>query len=283
MRIDVTYADRAPRIIETAGEAMLSASTMSGAPEWRGTSLPVTAVMLRPRTDLLARGDAGLVVELCAWSSANDGWRDDATVSDFGRDTEAPRLQYHVFRVWEVLPPDDVAHAVDIEIDGRIHVRRVGGRLLDLTCYERLEEMLLSHAERSGNPFDRRVMLVHERLRRERPGITDAQAGAAYGLGSALIDYALSLGSEGDGGSHTLEDGLGDFASSYGAAESAEQEVQAVADAMLTHPGVTLEELRRALNARQMDVEGLTDAWGEAEGRLADEDSWPDLDWEDLG
>lgn len=104
MRIDVTYADRAPRVIETTGEALLSASTMAGAPEWRGANLPVTAAMMRPRTDLLMRDGFGLVVELCAWSAATDGWRDEATIADFGHETEAPRMQFHVFRVWEVLP-----------------------------------------------------------------------------------------------------------------------------------------------------------------------------------
>ena len=289
MRIDVTYADRAPRVVETSGEAMLSASTVAAAPEWRGTGLPVTSVMLRPRTDLLARGDTGLVVELCGWSTATDGWGDDVTVSDFGRDTEVPRLQFHVFRTWDVLPAEDVAHAVDIQIDGRVHVHRIGGRLLDLTCYERVEERLLSHAERNGHPLHQRVMLVHDRLRRESD-MTDAEVGASYGLGTTLFDYALVMaGPASDDESFpptatpVPHDDLDGFADAYDSAIDDETRIAAVMDAMLADPNASVDGLRHAPDIRQIDASDLDDIWTEAEVRLTDERAWGDLDWDELG
>lgn len=285
MRIDVTYADRAPRVIETAGEALLSASTMAGAPEWRGASLPVTAAMLRPRTDLLMQEGYGLVVELCAWSAATDGWREEAVITDFGHETGAPRMQFHVFRVWEVLPPEDVARVTDIEIDGRIHVMRVGGRLLDLTCYERLEGTLLSRSECNEHPLHQRVLLVHERLRRERPGLSDGQLGDVYGLGDALFEYASLLeGVDDHDDAPVPEDGLGGFASAYGSADTGEGRISAVMDAMLGVDDVTADGLRHALDARGIDASGLGVAWEEAEGRMDDADgAWDDPDWDDFG
>lgn len=286
MRIDVAYDDRPPRIIETSGEAMLSSSTVANAPEWRGAGLPVTAVMLRPRTDLLSRPDSGLSIELCAWSAAGDGRGGAASISDFGHVMEAHRLQFHVFRTWEVLPPEDVAHVVDIAIDGRVHVCRLGGRLLDLTCYERQEERLLSRSEMGAHPLDQRVLLVHERLRRERPGMTDAEAAASYGLGSELLDYALSFGGsaeEGDGGSMEPDGGLGELAAMLAAAASREDRVLLLEDAMLADPDLTLDALRRSLGrgaSGSMDVDGL---WEEAVGRIEGEDPWSDDGWEEFG
>lgn len=173
---------------------------------------------------------------------------------------------------------------VDIEIDGRIHVMRVGGRLLDLTCYERLEDRLLSRAERNDHPLHQRVLLVHERLLREWPGLSDGQLGDLYGLGTSLYDYATVLeGVEDNDEDSAPDDGLDGFAAAYGAAGTDEERVAAVTDAMLGVPDITEEGLRHALNARDINASGLEDAWHEAEAELAEGDSWEDPDWEDFG
>lgn len=276
MRIDVTYAGRPPRVIETSGESMLSSSTVANAPEWLGAGLPVTAVMLRPRTDLLADGRHGLVVELCAWSAATDGRREGACVSDLGNETEVPRLLLHVFRAWEVLPADDVARAVAIDIDGRIHVRRVAGRLLDLTAYERLEEDLLSRSERDGCSLSERVTLLHRRVRGST-GIDDARVGELYGLGTALYDWALSLG--GDMRAEATSgkvDALGYLAQALADADGFEGRVGVLLGAILDDPALTVEGLEASAVSHGVDVGDIAELWAEAEGRLADEEGWDD-------
>lgn len=103
MVIDVTYAGgEPPRAIRTSGESLLSGSAMPGSPEWRGTDVPACAVMLRPRLDLVERGE-GLVVEVCAWSTLVDPRARPREVEGPGGASEVPRLALHVFRAWEVL------------------------------------------------------------------------------------------------------------------------------------------------------------------------------------
>lgn len=280
MRIDVTYAGGASRIIQTGGETMLSASVMANAPEWREDALPVAAVMLRPRTDLLADGAHGLTVEICAWSAADQG--SIATLADFGSEVEVPRLAYHVFRVWEVLPPEELAHVVEIEIDGRIHVRRVVGRLLDVTAYERIEATVLSSVERGEHDLGERVLLVHEHLRSANPGLSDAQVGDMYGLDTALFDYATSMG-ETHVKETLVDDGLGDVVSSIEGAGSYEARIDAVMNAMLDHPDLTAEALGRAVALRSAEACDVDELWVEAEGRLTDEMGWgdDDLAWDE--
>lgn len=278
MRIDVTYAGRPPRVVETSGESMLSSSTVANAPEWLGTGLPVTAVMLRPRTDLLADGGHGLVVELCAWSAATEGWREGAHVADLGGDAEVPRLLLHVHRVWEVLPADDVARAVAIDIDGRIHVRRVAGRLVDLTAYERLEADMLSRAERDGHSLSERVTLLHRRMR-DAMGADDAQVGGLYGLGTMLHDWALSLGGgTRDGETSGKDDALGTLVRAIADAGDFEGRVSVLLGAILDDSGLTVEDLRASVASLGVDVGDVAELWAEAEERLAEEGGWGDED-----
>lgn len=280
MRIDVVYFDRPPRVIETSNEGMLSASTVANAPEWRGAGLSVVGAMLRPRTDLLAGGE-GLRVELCAWSAATDEWHEDAAILDFGYESQVPRLQLHVFRVWEVLPPEDVAHVTSIDIDGRIHVRRIGGRLLDLTAYERVEEVLLSRTEVGDLPLDQRVLLVHDRMRRANPGMDDDQVGESYGMGSALFDYALACGAgeARDDAVPQQRDGLDELVAVLAACEDREGLVLALQGAIIEIEDLTPTTLAKALVAREMDLGDVDDLWAEAEGRLMDDSSWGAPDW----
>lgn len=276
MRIDVTYAGMPPRIIETSGESMLSSSTVANAPEWLGAGLPVTAVMLRPRTDLLADGRHGLTVELCAWSAATDGLREGARVSDLGNETEVPRLLLHAYRAWEVLPADEVAHAVAIDIDGRIHVRRVAGRFLDLTAYERLETDMLGRSERDGLSLAERVVLLHKRMR-EAMAVDDARVGELYGLGTTLHDWALSLGGDvRDEATSGQDDGNGALVKALAEAGDFESRASVLLGAILDDPALSVEGLEASVDSCGVDVGDVSELWVEAEGRLADEEGWDD-------
>ncbi|MBR3384444.1 MAG: hypothetical protein IKG69_04455 [Atopobiaceae bacterium] len=274
MRIDVTYANEPPRVIETSGESLLSPSTVAGSPEWRGGALPVTAVMLRPRTDLVGQDGQGLVVELCAWSADDGPNRARATLDDLGGRREVPRLLFHVFRVWEVLPAGEVERAVDIDIDGRIHLSRIGGRLLDLTAYERMEERLLSANERAERPLDQRVLLVHDRLRWTHPNMGDSELGDLYGLGGALFDYAIGLAGATDSDeaagddAQALDDGFDELAAALNAGGDRAELASVLADAMFDDPCLTIEAVGRALEARGMHVDDLAGLWDEAQDEV---------------
>ena len=273
MRIDVTYASDAPRIIETSGESLLSSATMAGAPEWRGGSLPVTAVMLRPRTDLLVRDGHGLVVEVCGWSADVVG-QANVPIDDLGGRCEVPRLAFHVFRVWEVLPADDLARAVDVDIDGRIHLCRIDGQLLDLTAYERLESVLLSTNERSDLPLDQRVLLVHDRLRWTHPGLDDEELGNLYGLGSNLIDYARAMAGATDDQSDAPDErdepdnGFGALLATLAGTDDRDQRVDVLADAMFDDPDLTFEALAHAMESRDLPIGDLENIWADAENEV---------------
>ena len=273
MRIDVTYAGRAPRVIETSGESLLSSATMAESPEWRSGSLPVTAVMLRPRTDLLGRDGHGLVVEVCGWSADITG-QASFPINDLGGRCEAPRLAFHVFRVWEVLPADDLALAVDVNIDGRIHLCRISGQLLDLTAYERLEPALLSPNERADMPLDQRVLLVHDRLRWTHPDLDDEELGDLYGLGGSLVDYARTMTGTTDGQSDAPDergepdDGFSTLLDTLTGTDDRGQRVDILADAMFDDPTLTFEALARAMESRGMPVDGIEDIWADAENEV---------------
>ena len=270
MRIDVTYAGEAPRVIETSGEAMLSSSVVS----LSGGRRDVAAVMLRPRLDLLGRGGRGLAVEVCYWD-AGDEDGPSGEIADFAGEWSVPRLRFHTWRVWEVLSWEEASRALAIDIDGRIHLRRIEGRLLDLTAFECLERTLLSSAEVQGRPLRERVRLVHSRIRlAEGTDLTDAQIGSRYGLGTALADWAgLEEEDKGKvkerGGG--VDDGLGDVVARIAGAHSRDDAVRAVTSAMLDH-GADLNALRRACKARGVDARGLAALWSEAERALDDFD-----------
>jgi hypothetical protein len=285
VRIDVTYAKGAHRIIETSGEAALSSQTMERSPEWRGRDLPVTAVMMRPRVDLVGSGGMGLAVEICAWSSDRQRGGTLARLTDLGGTREVPRLLFHVFRVWEVLPADELEHVVDIDIDGRIHLARIAGRLVDLTAYECLERRLLSGAEIHERAFEQRVLIVHDRLRWEYPKDDNEALGDRYGLGSFLYDYASRLSGnhdpdenegENDDRPQALADGFDDICNAIASAASDQEAVDALADAMLGDPDLMPYVLERALEARGMDIGRLDDLWDEAERIVAEQAGWGD-------
>lgn len=281
MRIDVTYAGDAPRVIETSGEALLSSSTIAAAPEWVGTGLPVTAVMLRPRTDLLGEEGSAFTVEVCAWSTTDAGA--NATVRDLGGEFEVPRMAFHVVRTWDVLPPEDVARVIALDIDGRIHVRRVGGRLLDLTAFEHVEADLLSATERSGCALDQRVLVVHERLRALHPGLSDEELGDVYGLGGALHAWASTLAGDGPRDGRGTGGAHGALVASLAEADSLDECVDLLADAIVTDPDLTTEALTRAARESGADLGDVEALWAEAEDRIADEAGWDEPDWEGLG
>jgi hypothetical protein len=268
VRIDVTYAGRAPRVIETSGESLLSSATLSAGPAG-GT--PVTAVMLRPRLDLLGKGGHGLAIEVCGWSTATFAGSAKAEVADLGGSWQVPLLSFHVFRVWEVLPADELADVVAIDIDSRMHVMRIGGDLLDLTAYEACERELLSAAEVSGNALFKRVYLVHDRAKQQSPGIDDEAVGARYGLGTRLIDWARNAAAEpsasgvpvGSG----VDDGLSDLMAELTAAAS-EQDLAAVVERAILDRGLSLKEVMRACETRKLRVEGLERIWSKVEDEL---------------
>lgn len=265
MRIDVTYAGEPPRIIQTSGESRLSSSVMATSPDWRVRHPPVSAVMLRPRTDLVGHEGHGLVIELCAWSAGDANGRAMAHIDDLGGEYEVPRLLFHVFRVWEVLPADEVARAVVIEIDGRIHLRRVGDALLDVTAYERIEAQLLSQRERSERTLEQRVLLVHERLRWTHPDLDEEGIGDLYGLGRALHDYAVSMAGAEDASTQDEakepDDGLSELVSRLQDATGEDEIAWALSDAMLDDPDLTLAALERGCKARSILLNGLAEAW----------------------
>ena len=268
MRIDVTYAGRAPRTIVTGGESLLSSSTLSAASE---ADLPVTAVMLRPRLDLLGTGGHGLCVEVCGWSTAAYPGGPEGGVADLGGAWEVPLLSFHVFRVWEVLPAGELEDVVEIDIDSRVHVMRIGGELLDLTAYEALERALLSPAEVSGNALFKRVYLLHDRARMERPDTDDEAIGARYGLGTRLIDWARSVaaapGDSGDPVGSGIDDGLGDLVAELSGAASRD-DLAAIVERAILDRGLGPRDVMRACETRGLAIEGLERVWQEVEDEL---------------
>jgi hypothetical protein len=217
---------------------------------------------MRPRVDLIGSDGIGLAVEICTWSSDCQRGGALSRLTDLGGTHEVPRLLFHVFRVWEVLPADELEHVVDIEIDGRIHLARIAGRLVDLTAYERLERRLLSGAEIHERAFEQRVLIVHDRLRWEYPKDDNEALGDRYGLGSFLYDYASRLSGnhdpdenegENDDRPQALADGFDDICNAIASAASDQEAVDALADAMLGDPDLMPYVLERALEARGMD------------------------------
>ena len=290
MRIDVTYAGHAPRVIETGGESLVSSGTLSVGD---GEGLPVTAVMLRPRLDLLGRDGHGLAVEICGWSTATYAGGAEGRLDDLGGSWEVPLLSFHVFRLWEVLPAGELDDVVAIDIDDRMHVARVGGDLVDLTAFEVLERELLSAAEVSAMPLHKRVWLVHDRARRASPGTTDEEVGARYGLGTRLIDWARGVeGTMGDAGvargplgrgdarapeapaqaaavpvGSGVDDGLSDLVAELAAATGAD-ELRRVVERAILDVGVSLTEAEKACARRGVGVPLLERVWREAEDEL---------------
>ena len=226
---------------------------------------PVTAVMLRPRVDLMCAG-AGLRVELSCWCPP-DGSGAERRVADFGHESRVGVLAYHVVWAWEVLPASEVDRVVALDIDGRVRVRRVDGELMDLTAYRLLEERILSEAEVRSRPLHTRVALVHEAVRRSHADMDDAAIGDLYGLGTRLIDYAQRMvaptgeagGREGSGAGGALA-GL---VSRVGAAATHDDLVACCEEAMLDY-GCDLGMLTRACSRAGVPAKGLARAWEDA-------------------
>ena len=277
MRIDVTYAGGAPRVIETAGESMLSGGTLEAAasPHGRG----VVAVMLRPRIDRMCEG-RGLSVEVSCWTARSG--EPCAEVADFGHATRVPLLEYHVAWSWEVLPADEVARAVAVDIDDRHHVRRLGGELMDLTAFHQLERRLIPEGEARSSVLARRVGNVHAAVRRAYPDMDDAAIGDLYGLGSRLYDWAVRMAGspgKGEGGERGAKgspggvaDSLAGVADAIGRASSWEEAVGVVYTA-IADKGATLSALTRACEARGVATGDLRGLWDEARA-LIDGDGW---------
>ena len=272
MRIDVTYAGRAPRVIETGGESLISSGTLS---QGGGEGVPVTAVMLRPRLDLLSRDGHGLAVEVCGWSTATFAGGAEGRLADLGGS-------------WEVPPAAELADVVAIDIDDRMHVMRVAGDLVDLTAFEVLERELLSAAEVSAMPLHKRVYLVHDRAKRASPGTGDEQVGARYGLGTRLIDWARGVAGttgesvvDGAGGAagrgaapapdalvgSGVDDGLSDVVAALAAAPD-EDELSAIVERTILDRGVSLGEVQKACQRRHVGVASLERVWREVEDEL---------------
>ena len=268
MRIDVYYADEAPRVIETAGESLLSSQTMAGARPLAGEGRQVVAVMLRPRCDLMCRG-SGLAVELSCWTAPG---RRCATgeVADFGRTSSVQVLDYHVVWSWEVLPASDAARVIALDVDGRERVRRLGGGLCDLTAFSVLERRLLGDSVCRSRPLHARVGLVLAALRRAHPDMDDDALGDLYGLGGGLLEYARQMsGASPESDSRAgADDGLSGLVERVRAAASGEELVGVCADAILD-AGADLRMLLRACSSRGVGTEGLAEAWDEAEASLA--------------
>jgi len=268
MRIDVYYADEAPRVIETSGESLLSSQTMAQAGALPGEGRQVVAVMLRPRVDLMCKG-SGLSVELSCWT-APGGRSAAGEVADFGRTSAVQVLDYHVVWSWEVLPASEVARVVALDVDGRARVRRVGGRILDLTAFGLLEREVIGDSVARSMPLHGRVGRVHAALRQADPDLTDEAIGGLYGLGTHLYDYAQKmLGKPASGGARAgADDSLSDAVARLREASCFPDLVAACEEAILDH-WADLRLLGRACSARGVSVEGLKEAWDEAEGNLA--------------
>jgi len=268
MEIRATYMDGPPRVITTGGESMVSGGGMERAPEWVRQHVGAAAIEYRPRIDQLLAGQ-GLTIEVFTWSTFTNRATPHRTVEDFYGRWEVPVLSFHAFRTWDVMGASEAARLRELTIDGEFRFMRLGGVLTYLTPFERLEAWVLSDDERGSMALADRVMLVHERVRGMRPGISDTSVGNLYGMASTLVSWAAKIAKKANYGVRDgVDNGFGDLVERLSGAEDDFARTACLMEAICKDPHLSWPALAHACRERNVDVRRMQAVWDEAKRLL---------------
>ena len=194
MQIVIKYRNgKCPRVISTSGESMLSQNSILGSLEWQNAldPQPMIGTHMRVRTDVATEGGP-LLIEVMSYSSAVDDYIYDhpTEIADFGAVSRAYIARTHIFRVIKALRAEEMEDVIDLRSDG-VWLHRFGGKLVDMSAYQELEEELLSPSEQHGMTLARRVLQSILRLRNLEKEADVPTLLSSYGIDEALYEFAL--------------------------------------------------------------------------------------------